>query len=546
MSASATVVVGTVVVEGDHTPADTITGASPALVTHSVLAGVNDAGTYSNVGTMPEGLRVVVSSPTSAFGELLTADLHPQFQASFTYGVNAEQWLTQVTSGGSVTAASGNVTVAIDATNGAVARLQSRRSLHYRMGQGATCLFTLLASAGAANSYMIAGPISAESGFAFGRNGTAWGTLHRTGGARNIRTLTVTVGAGGAETATVTLEGVTKTVTLASGSATLAAYAIASADYSTTGSGWDAGQVGNTVVFLCRRAVVTSGAFTLTSTGTAAGTIANTRAGAAPTDTWTAQAAWDDPMLLGQGTTGVVLDPTKGNVYRTNYQYLGYGPCYWGVEYLPASGRAATYATVKTLPYLNANTVPSLTNPSAPYTIEVGSTGSTTPISLSAASVMFGTHGIVNAAVPCLALSGSSTNVQTTEIPLISIRNGLTFGGVTNRTAKQLMQVHVSARPATNSILTVRARRGAALTGTPNFQVAQSGVSAAYFDTAASGVSGGTIVWSTTVVADGTQIDDLHEIPSMSLEPGEIITFSVIGTAGTSVAAIVVDSKEFQ
>lgn len=514
----------------------------------SVVVGKQDSGAFVSVPVTQEGhLEVALHDPRTAFGEVRIAELSPRVQAAFTYGANPEHWTTWTTSGGTVTTSGGLCTVAIDATANARARLTTRERLHYRAGQGAIARFTGVFPAGAANSEMYLGPITAESGWAFGRNGTAYGVLYRTGGQRSIKTLTVTVGAGGGENATVTLEGVAKVVALVSGNTISTAYQLSRADYSTTGSGWDAEQRGATVTFVCRLAKVVAGAFTLTSAGTAAGTIANTTTGVAPTDTWTPQADWDDPMLADEGATGVVLDPTKGQVYELSYQYLGFGPVFYKVEYHPDDENNPSYAYVKTLRYLNQNTVPSVAVPSAPLTCEVVSLGSTTPLSVSLSSVMLGTEGRSSSPIPMPTITASSSVVGATELPLVSIRNSLAFNGTkTNQTGKKITKLEVAVRGATNAIVTVRIRRDATLTGTPNFAAAATGISCADVSTTATGVSGGTIVY-TKVFVETAQISDTIEEGQLLLEPGENYTISAQASTGaTNVVAVSVDSGEYQ
>ena len=527
-----------------------LTDYSDVQNVRSALVGKDDGGNFRSVPITGEGhLEVEVHGPRTAFGEVRVAELTPLVQASFPYGINPEQWDTWTSAGGTVSASGGLATVSINTTADAFARLRTKRRLHYRPGQGGVARFTAVIPAGAANSQIVVGPITEESGWAFGRNGTAYGVLYRTGGQRNIRTLTVTVGAGGAENATVTLDGSTKVVALVSGSTTSTAYQLASADYSATGDGWDAAQVGATVVFIARRAKVTLGAFTLTSTGTAAGTFADTTAGVAPTNTWTPQASWDDPMTSGTGSTGVVLDPTKGQVYEITYQYLGFGPIFYKIESQPAGENNPSFATVYTRPYLNLYTTPSMKIPSQPFAVEVRSLGSTTALSVSCASVLLGVDGKDEGGVDVNPISGNLSSVGTTELPIFSVRNGLTWAGSqTNQTGKRLRKIYCSVKGATNAIVTVRIRRGATLTGTPNFAIINSGVSAAYLDTAATGVSGGTVVWQTAFAeTTGNAEFDVSDETQLYMEPGDVYTVTAQASSGAStIVTVTLESREYQ
>jgi hypothetical protein len=169
------------------------------------------------------------------------------------------------------------------------ATIQSRKRLRYRAGQGVVGRFAGLFSTPAASSIVVAGFGTGESGYYFGYNGTSFGILHSTGGKREIQTLTVTVGAGGAENVTVKLNNIDTVVAVTSGTTTNTAYQLSQATY----AGWNAFQRGATVVFLANEVGNKASTFSLASTGTTAGTFAETKAGVASTDTWYPQTEWN-------------------------------------------------------------------------------------------------------------------------------------------------------------------------------------------------------------------------------------------------------------
>ena len=71
-------------------------------------------------------------------------------------------------------------------------RIQSRRRLRYRAGQGVVGRFAGYFTAGVANSIQVMGYGHAEDGFYFGYNGTSFGILYSNRGVREVRTLTIT------------------------------------------------------------------------------------------------------------------------------------------------------------------------------------------------------------------------------------------------------------------------------------------------------------------------------------------------------------------
>jgi hypothetical protein len=354
------------------------------------------------------------------------------------------------------------------------------------------------------------------------------------------------VGAGGAETATVTLEGVTKAVSLSSGSTTSVAYQLSKADYSSTGSGWDAEQVGATVVFLCRRAKVIAGTFTLTSTGTAAGTFVTTRAGGVAQNNWLTQASDFLDPLDGTGDSEVTLSPGTGNVYEIAAQYLGYGPVVGKIEVQKPNQRPY-FLTLAWHEYLNANTTPTMRCPSLPWSMRVESLGSTTALSVKSASLVSFIGGELGDGIDQPMQSNSSSSVSTTEIPLLTLRNGLTFNGAeTNNTGVRITYITFSARGISTSIFTFRVRRNTTLTGTPNFTAVAAGTSACYVDKAATGLSGGTILIEQTLLETTNIRIPLNGKSSMSIEPGDTLTWSVIVNAGTQTGSVSIEFTEKQ
>ena len=107
--------------------------------------------------------------------------------------------------GGTVTAADRHFICNTGTTIFAYAALQSFRSITYREGQGASVRFAAKYATGVASSWVGCGMISIGDEIAFGYNGEAFGTWHRHGGLAEVQTLTVTGAAGGAESATLTL-----------------------------------------------------------------------------------------------------------------------------------------------------------------------------------------------------------------------------------------------------------------------------------------------------------------------------------------------------
>lgn len=124
---------------------------------------------------------VTISGPSTAFGEVLAAQVTPQVQVSFSYNLN-ERLVTSFVFGGAGTKQDSGMAVCSTGANAnAKARVQSRRKLKYNPGQGAMLRATAVFTTGTANSTQLVGCGDSLDGFFFGFNGTSFGLLRRKG-----------------------------------------------------------------------------------------------------------------------------------------------------------------------------------------------------------------------------------------------------------------------------------------------------------------------------------------------------------------------------
>lgn len=127
-----------------------------------------------------------VNLPLTAFGDLRSANLKPQFQASFEYTVDNEELNTNtVVDGGTVTQASGMAVVTSSTTTASTAQLKSKRHARYRSGLGGLSRFTALFTAGVAATEQLVGlgdergsSEAFKNGYMVGFIGTGFG-IHR-------------------------------------------------------------------------------------------------------------------------------------------------------------------------------------------------------------------------------------------------------------------------------------------------------------------------------------------------------------------------------
>lgn len=529
----------------------TITDDNQFTLTKSVLMGETDGGVYKNVPVSIEGhIETSIHEPRLPFGSIHVESLTPIFQTDAVYGINPSEiiattgHLTGGTTSASNSGANNLFTCSTGTTALSFASIQSRKRLRYRPGQGVLGRFTALFSTPAASSILVAGYGTSESGYFFGYNGTDFGILYSTGGVREIQTLTVTTASTATDDYVVTLGGIEFTVTATNnGSTVKTAYEIAQGDY----DGWTAEQRGSTVVFLANSVGSKTADFTLEQTGAgtpAAGSFVETLAGSAATDTWVTQENWNGDVCDGSGSannpSGFTLDQSKGNVFQIGIQYLGFGSVSFQIEVVSDNTNNPTFITVHTLKFPNTRTAVSSSQPSFPFTMSAYSAGSTTDVSVSAASFTGMIEGGQYFTGPQITYqretSGFVGSTASTYYPLFTVRNDFLYGNESverpNQSIIQLLGMSVSHDDATP--ITFLLIRNASLAGTPNF-TEYSTNSVAYWDVAATTCTFSTndqlIYSANTGQNSSVTLDFANPIP---LQPGETVTLAARAVTGTA------------
>lgn len=367
----------------------------------------------------------------TAFGELSVAELTPVVQLQFPYNINSAQVIAFPGNGGSVGNGNDHANVMSGTSSDGFAFILSRDVVKYNTGQGALARFTTIYTPGVADSEQIHGLGSSLDGLFFGYNGADFGVLRRRGGAPEIRTLVVTDASTDDEDITITLDGdVDSTVTVTdSGDVDITAREIAAHNFASLGTGWGAVAAGDTVTFISIDAAPHTGSYAI-SGSSADGTYAQTAVGVAASDNWTAQTDWNVDKMDGTGPSGMTLDQTKGNVYQIRFQWLGYGALSFSVE----NAATGVFQEVHRIQYANANTIPSLSNPTLGLFMHAVNKGNTTSLTIKSPSMAGFIEGKEIGLGPAFSASSLDTigNV-TTEEPVLTIRNKQVYQERINR-----------------------------------------------------------------------------------------------------------------
>lgn len=465
----------------------------------------------------------------TAFGELLIGELTPIVQIHSAYNINTRIMEARGNSGTS-SISSNKFQVSTGAAANQSSTLLSKIAVKYNAGQGGLWRGTAVFSTPAANSTQYIGIGTSSEGFFFGYNGTAFGILRRQGGSPEIRTLEVTTKSTTAEDITITLDGdavIDVTVSDATTTdATTTANEIASHDYSDVGQGWTAHAMGVNVIFESYNAVSQAGAYTLGGATTAVGAFAQNVAGAAPTETIVVQTSWNKDKAAGAEILPS-LTFTNGNVFEIRYQWLGFGAIEFYIEQ-PSTGK---FILVHRIEYANANTDPSLDNPTLPLCMAVVNTSNTSNIVLQAASMMGAIEGkdleegIVN------NITAEDTGTGTNETPIFSIHNHTVYQSKINRVRVELTTFTASIDSNTaNKPSTIRVRLNPTLTGA-SFSAVDASTSVVRIDTSATAVSGGTLLFSQIITEGAAPVIDFTKIVD-KLNPRDTITVSLESSSG--------------
>ena len=472
----------------------------------------------------------------AAFGEQQVIEATPQVQLRFPYNVvppDIGQVLTNHASS-SVSVANAQASVICAGAYPAFSQIRTLDTIRYGPGQGAEFLGTCAFTAGVALSSQVFGPGDDDEGLYFGYNGTSFGVMRRSFGSLEIKSITITGAAdAGGGTFTITLDGTPVTITCA-GSETIAevcALIVAEADaFGNAGRGWEVHTDDNiSVEFISLVAENASGSFAFADVDSSvtAGAFSELVAGVAPTETWVAQTAWNVDKMDGSGPSGMTLDPTKGNVYKIQFQYLGYGAQEFSIED-QATGK---FQKVHTFHYANQNTVPWCLDPTFHLNLiaktESGYSGGA--LTMKTASMAGFIQGVESPDGVRRSALGTVTST-TAEIVFLIIHNELDFNSRKNKIT--VYPDFLNFGNEGTKELTIRLKKNpTSILGAGSLTDVQAGVSVMQYGTTGTTVTGGATLLTFVLQGGESKEVDLAKL-RLKLRPGERFVFTQQGTTG--------------
>lgn len=472
-----------------------------------------------------------ISSYTSrsSFGDNLAVKLTPLVQVSGVYNDTSPLGTTVVGTGSAAGVANGLFYCTSGTSSTGIGAVYAARLASYHPGQGLLCRVSAIFDTPSIGNVQFAGMSSATDGLFFGYNGTQFGISHRRSGAVEIRTLTVTTPSSGSTNATVTINGTAFTVPLTPGTAAFNARQIAESLKAQT-TLYRFSQNGNTVVVRSIFASPAAGVWSF-SHATAVASFVQDAAGTTVSETWTYMSDWNGVVPSG-------FDPTKGNVYQIQMQYLGFG----NIKFFIEDQFTSELKLVHTIRFVNSSLTPNSSCPS----FRVGYVASNSGVGTS--KTVKGGSGAVflegeEVSLKSNSLANSKASVGLTDTNIITIRNRETYTTRVNLANVKPMKVY-GYTDSTKGVV-IQVIKNTILGGTYNYSyVSQSG-SIVEYDTAGTTITGGTVV-GTFLLGNGTTEVDLSEIIEV-LNPSETLTFSarILSGAASEVGISVTWNEDF-
>jgi hypothetical protein len=416
----------------------------------------------------------------TAFGEVLTAEATPVSQILAVNGLSPKT-IEFESESGTATTADSEFVCSTGTTANSFASILTARNLPYRAGEGGTVQLTARFTAGVADSTQIAGLISTTESLAFGFVGTEYGINYRHHGEEEIQDLQITSATTGGGDVTVTVNGTAYTVPVTADTVQVNANEIAdSLNAQVANFQFTANNDTITALDLVARP---NGAFAFaldTATGTA-GTWTQLEAGALAESDFFAQADWN-------GGLDFTVNPLVGNVYKIQYQYLGYG----SIEFLVENPDTGRFQVAHIIKYANANVRTSLGDPNMRGGWAVSSQGSTTDLTLAGASCETAIQGKDIITNDTRALENTVASVGLVLTNLITIRNRTVRGVKRNRADTHVLDISGLTDSTKGAIIEVICN--ATVAGDVDFQYVDKALSTTEFDVGGTLVTGGTLV----------------------------------------------------
>jgi len=260
-------------------------------------------------------------------------------------------------------------------------------------------------------------------------------------------------------------------------------------------------------------------------------------AGEAQTNTFISQSSFNVDKLDGNGHTGMVLDPSKGNVFEIQFQYLGFGNANFSIEN-SETGKISQFHIIKNA---NNRTTPVLKNPNVNVLATCANIGGTTTTKLKTASMAAFIEGEIKNLDPQYAKSFSFSGINTsTYKPLAALKVNRIFNDQSCFGEIDFLRI-AGANTVNNQTVTIALFLDAKISGDVNYQYIQQGQSIVSYANLNPGAGGNTITnlanlsptYELVVSSDSSIIANIEDL-KIAIGIGRTIVVAIKTSASVS------------
>jgi hypothetical protein len=236
------------------------------------------------------------------------------------------------------------------------------------------------------------------------------------------------------------------------------------------------------------------------------------------TEYFTPQSSWNTDKLDGTGSSGMTLDPTKGNIFMINFQWYGFGTINWYIS----DWNTARFILVHKENYENRNITTSTQNNIFPVYYKVTNTTNNMNIILKSSSFAGFIEGKIYYMGPQYGIDASKAIQSTNFTPILTIRNRSIFNAKKNWIPIHLQSMSIAGNNSQPIIIVLC--RNSILTNT-SYQNINTINSCIEYDTSADTIQVGSQIQ--TMVLNVNGVINYNLIPNnIILVPGEYITIA--------------------
>jgi hypothetical protein len=265
--------------------------------------------------------------------------------------------------------------------------------------------------------------------------------------------------------------------------------------------------------------------------GTSFGILHRSSSSGSLVNDWIAQASWNVDPMDGTGPSGMNLNHQKGNLYKIQFPWLGFGV----INFYIANTNATGWNLVHRIQYPNTQTIATLLNPSMQLYAQNINTAASTANTLRIccmAGMVEGQNNAVNTDVRnSYGMTTATSASNTAVVAVLSIQNQPTFNSVTNQVSVFLDAISIFNSSGSTAYARVDLILNPSATLTP-FTLINAATSVVAYSSASPSITDGKLLMSFYSDTSTTVSFDLQRY-NISLNPGDVLVAAATRVNGT-------------